>query len=96
MNILKEPIITEKMTALGDKLSRFGFIVDKNANKIEIKKAVELMYNVKVTSVKTMMYYGKSKSRNTKAGVITGSANTTKKAIVSLAKGEIIDFYSNI
>lgn len=84
------------MTAQGDKFSRFGFIVDKNANKIEIKKAVEQMYGVKVTSVKTMTYYGKSKSRNTKSGVITGIANTTKKAIVSLAQGEIIDFYSNI
>lgn len=96
MSILKEPIITEKMTSLGDKLSRFGFIVDKGANKIEIKKAIEQMYGVTVTSVRTMTYYGKTKNRNTKAGVITGTANSTKKAIVSLAKGEIIDFYSNI
>jgi large subunit ribosomal protein L23 len=96
MSILKEPIITEKMTSQGDKFSRFGFVVDKKSNKIEIKQAVEKMYGVTVTEVRTMVYYGKTKNRNTKSGVVTGTANTTKKAIVTLAKGEIIDFYSNI
>ena len=63
MGILIKPIVTEKMTAQGDKLNRYGFIVDRNANKIEIKQAVEQTYNVAVLSVNTANYYGKKKSR---------------------------------
>ncbi len=96
MSILERPIITEKMTAQGEKLNRFGFVVDKNANKIEIKKAVEDLYNVTVESVNTMRYGGKSKSRHTKAGVVSGKTNSFKKAIITLADGDTIDFYSNI
>jgi len=96
MSILKKPIITEKMTKAGEKLGMYGFIVDKNANKIQIKKEIEKMYSVTVQNVNTMNYYGKLKSRGTKTGFITGSAGTFKKAVVTLKKGETIDFYSSI
>jgi len=96
MDILLRPIVTEKMTGLGESLNRFGFIVDRRANKIQIKKAVEEMYGVNVLAVNTMIYAGKSKSRFTRTGVISGSSNSLKKAIVTLAQGDTIDFYSNI
>ena len=96
MIIIKKPVITEKMTAISEKLNRYAFIVDKRANKLQIKKAVEDLYDVKVVAVNTMNYEGKSKSRYTKSGVITGKASDTKKAIVTLAEGETIDFFSNI
>lgn len=96
MDILLKPIVTEKMTALGESLNRFGFMVNKKANKIQIKKAVEDMYGVTVESVNTMIYAGKSKSRFTRTGVIQGRTNSYKKAIVTLAEGDTIDFYSNI
>jgi large subunit ribosomal protein L23 len=96
MDILLKPIVTEKMTDQGETLNRFGFIVDKKANKIQIKKAVEDMYGVNVIAVNTMVYPGKTKSRYTRRGVINGSTITYKKAIVTLAEGDTIDFYSNI
>ena len=96
MNILIKPVITEKMTDESEKYNRFGFIVDRRANKLEIKDAVEKMYGVSVEKVRTMIYPGKAKSRNTKAGVISGRTNSYKKAIVDIAVGESIDFYSNI
>ena len=96
MIIIQKPVITEKMTAISEKLNRYAFIVDKRANKIQIKKAVEDLYGVKVTAVNTMNYEGKSKSRYTKSGVITGKRSDIKKAIVTLAEGETIDFFSNI
>ncbi len=96
MDILKKPIVTEKMTGLGEKLNRYGFIVDKRANKIEIKKAVEEMYDVTVDSVNTMNYGGKAKSRYTKTGIIAGKTGSYKKAIVTVVDGDVIDFYSNI
>ena len=96
MNILIKPVITEKMTDESEKFNRFGFIVDRRANKLEIKDAVEKMYGVSVEKVRTMVYPGKAKSRNTKGGVISGRTNSYKKAIVDVADGESIDFYSNI
>jgi len=96
MDILIKPIVTEKMTTLGEDLNRYGFLVKKDANKIQIKKAVEKMYGVSVESVNTMRYGGKEKSRFTKSGVITGKTKSFKKAIITLAEGETIDFYSNI
>ena len=96
MGIIIKPIVTEKMTAQGDKLNRYGFIVDRSANKIEIKNAVEQMYNVSVVSVNTVNYHGKRKSRYTKAGMLNGRANDYKKAYVTLAGKDKIDFYSNI
>jgi large subunit ribosomal protein L23 len=96
MSILLKPIVTEKMTSQGDKFNRYGFLVAKNANKIEIKKAVEDLYGVTVESVNTMRYGGKVKTRYTKSGVMTGKSTATKKAVITLAEGNTIDFYSNI
>jgi len=96
MIIIKKPVITEKMTAISEKLNKFAFIVDKRANKIQIKEAVEKLYDVKVVAVNTMNYDGKRKSRYTKAGVITGRTASFKKAIVTLKEGDTIDFFSNI
>jgi len=96
MDILLKPIVTEKMTKLGEELNRYGFIVDTRANKLQIKKAIEEMYGVSVSSVNTMRYLGKSKTRYTKSGVVAGRAKSFKKAIVTLGEGEKIDFYSNI
>lgn len=96
VDILIRPIVTEKMNLLTEKYNRYGFRVDKKANKHEIKKAVEEIYGVKVTTVNTMVYAGKLKSRFTKGGVITGRTMTFKKAIVTLTEGDSIDFYSNI
>ncbi|HRW20444.1 MAG TPA: 50S ribosomal protein L23 [Bacteroidales bacterium] len=96
MEILKKPIITEKMNALGEKANRYGFIVDKKANKLQIRQAVEELYGVTVSSVNTMRYGGKIRSRFTKSGVIKGKTAAFKKAVVTLAEGEVIDFYSNI
>ncbi|MBN2863072.1 MAG: 50S ribosomal protein L23 [Bacteroidales bacterium] len=96
MEILLKPIVTEKMTSQGDKFNRYGFVVAKNANKLQIKKAVEELYSVEVVSVNTIRYGGKIKSRNTKSGILTGKTNAIKKAIITLAEGNKIDFYSNI
>ncbi len=96
MEILIKPILTEKMTAQGEKLNRYGFIVDPRANKLQVKTAVEAMYNVVVTDVNTIRYAGKVKSRYTKAGLLVGRDNSYKKAIVTLKDGDKIDFYSNI
>lgn len=96
MEILKKPILTEKASALTEKLNRFSFKVDHRANKLEIKGAIEKMYGVNILAVNTAVVYGKTKSRNTKAGVVSGNAPKYKKAIVTLKDGETIDFYSNI
>lgn len=96
MEILRKPVITEKMNRITEKQPRYGFIVEKHANKIEIKKAVEKMYGVTVEAVNTMIYRGKSMSRGTKTGVVTGKRPNHKKAIVTLKKGETIDFFSGI
>jgi large subunit ribosomal protein L23 len=96
MEILIKPIITEKMTAQAEKLNRYAFVVDKGANKLEIKAAVEKMYGVKVDNVNTQQYVGKVKTRNTTRGVAIGRVNRSKKAIVTLKQGEAIDFYASI
>jgi len=96
MDILIKPIVTEKMTAMAERLNRYGFVVDRRANKMQIKVAVESLYNVTVAAVNTINYSGKVKSRYTKSGVITGKTSAYKKAIVTLQKGDAIDFYSNI
>ena len=77
-------------------MNRYGFIVDREANKLQIKTAVEQMYNVNVASVNTLNYHGKKKSRFTKAGVLRGRMNHFKKAYVTLAGDDKIDFYANI
>lgn len=96
MSILKKPLITEKMTKAGEKLGQYGFVVDIKSNKIQIKQAIEKMYNVTVEDVNTMRYAGKRKTRYSKTGVQVGNTGSFKKAVVTLKKGETIDFYSNI
>lgn len=96
MNIIQKPIITEKMTAISEKLQQYGFIVDKRANKLQIKKAIKDLYGVEVITVNTMNYAGKRKSRFTKTGIVAGKVPAFKKAMVTLAEGETIDFFSNI
>lgn len=96
MAIIIKPIVTEKMTAAGEKLNRFGFVVERNAGKIEIQKAVEQMYNVQVVAVNTLIVAPKTKQRYTKSGLLRGAQKAYKKAIVTLKEGETIDFYSNI
>ncbi len=95
MSILKKPLVTEKMSALNEK-GKYGFIVEGNANKVDIKIAVEKTYGVNVEKVNTMNVMGKFKSRYTKAGVLSGRKTSYKKAIVTVAEGEVIDFYSNV
>ncbi|NDW17446.1 50S ribosomal protein L23 [Dysgonomonas sp. 216] len=97
MGILIKPILTEKQTAITEKYpNRYAFRVVPTANKVDIKNAVEQLYNVSVVRVNTMNYAGKRKSRYTKSGVISGKTPAFKKAIVTLKEGEIIDFFSNI
>ncbi len=97
MGILIKKILTEKQTAITEKYpNRYGFRVSPDANKVEIKKAVEEIYGVKVQSVNTMSYAGKKKSRYTKSGVISRKTSAYKEAIVTLKEGEVIDFFSNI
>ncbi|MGB3946470.1 MAG: 50S ribosomal protein L23 [Bacteroidia bacterium] len=96
MSIIIKPVITEKMTAQSDKLGRYGFVVAKTANKVEIKNAVEKMYSVTVNAVNTQNYLGKVKTRNTTQGLAIGRVNKHKKAIVTLKSGDTIDFYAGI
>ena len=96
MGILIKPIVTEKLTAETEKFNRYGFIVDKEANKLQIKTAVEQMYNVTVKDVNTINYHGKRKSRYSKTGMLTGRTNHFKKAYVTLEGEDKIDFYANI
>ena len=96
MGIIIKPLVTDKMTAASEKFNRFGFIVRPEANKLEIKSAIEALYNVTVVDVNTIRYSGKNKSRYTKAGMINGRTNAYKKAVVTLKEGDTIDFYSNI
>jgi large subunit ribosomal protein L23 len=96
MDILKKPIITEKQTIATDKLGTYGFIVEKKTNKIQIKKVIEKAYGVHVTDIRTMIMPAKAKSRFTKAGVLSGRKSGYKKAIVTLADGETIDFFTDL
>ena len=96
MEILIKPIITEKMNSLAEKLNRYGFVVDRSANKVQIRQAVEKMYGVKFESVNTQQYVGKVKTRNTTRGIAVGRVNRSKRAFVTLKNGEAIDFYANI
>ncbi|MBK9292724.1 MAG: 50S ribosomal protein L23 [Bacteroidetes bacterium] len=96
MQIIHKPVITEKMTTITEKLPQYAFIVDKRANKIQIKKAIKELYGVNVVSVNTMNYSGKRKTRYTKTGILSGKTAAFKKAVVTLAEGETIDFFSNI
>jgi large subunit ribosomal protein L23 len=95
-DIIKKPIITEKATGTSEKFNRFTFAVDKKANKIEIKKAVEKMYGVNITEVRTMNYGGgKSSVKFTNKGIVEQPSKQWKKAIVTVADGETIDLFNN-
>ncbi len=96
MEISIEPIVTEKATKIAEKLQRYTFRVSPDATKFQIKKLVEELYGVKVVSVNTAVVRGKNKSRWTKSGLLRGKTNSYKKAFVSVAEGQTIDFYSNI
>ncbi|MFC6096482.1 MULTISPECIES: 50S ribosomal protein L23 [Flavobacterium] len=96
MSIIIKPIITEKITKEGELFNRFGFIVDKKANKIQIKNAVEAAYGISVVEVNTMNYRADRSTKYTKSGIINGKTNAYKKAIVQVQEGETIDFYNNI
>lgn len=96
MSVLIKPVITEKATDLSELSNCFTFVVKKDANKIEVKVAVENAYGVSVKNVRTINYPVKRKTKYTKNGLVSGKKGAYKKAIVQLAEGEIIDFYSNI
>lgn len=94
--VLIKPVITEKSTALQEDIQQYVFVVNKQANKLEIRKAIEEMYGVTVDSINTSVVPSKSKMRYTKSGIIDGRKSSYKKAIVKLVDGDEIDFYANI
>lgn len=94
--ILIKPLITEKAELLSEDQSTYSFVVNKKCNKVEIRKAVEDMYNVTVASVNTMVVAGKKKIRNTRKGVQVGMKSSFKKAMVTLAPGEEIDLFGDL
>ncbi|MEY3051715.1 MAG: hypothetical protein RLY31_1500 [Bacteroidota bacterium] len=94
--ILIRPVITEKADALSETQGQYTFVVNKDANKVEIKKAIHSIYNVEVASVNTIVVPSKSKSRNTKRGVVKGRVSGYKKAVVTLAEGETINIFGDI
>ena len=96
MEIKIQPIVTEKANMVTEKSGRYSFRVSPEANKYQIKSLVEKLYDVKVVSVNTMNYSGKRKQRYTKSGLLRGKVAAFKKAVVTLAEGQTIDFYSNI
>jgi large subunit ribosomal protein L23 len=95
-DVLIRPVLSEKVNKLTEKFNRYTFIVNRKANKLEIKKAVEEFYGIQVQEVNTLVMPSKAKSRNTKAGVVSGRKPAKKKAIVTVAEGETIDLYGNI
>lgn len=96
MSILIKPIITEKATAMSELRNCYSFEVDPKANKIEIKNAVEAAYGVSVKEVRTINVRPDRRTRYTKTGIQHGKTNATKKAMVQLAEGEVIDLYANM
>ncbi len=96
MNIDIRPIVTEKATAYSEKQNCYTFAVSPDANKFQIKDLVEKLYNVRVVSVNTANYAGKRKARYTKGGLVRGQKPAFKKAYVTVAEGQTIDYYSNI
>lgn len=97
MGLIVKPLVTEKMNSITEKFpNRYGFVVRPEANKLEIKREIEELYNVTVVDVNTAYYIGKNKSRYTRKGFTKGRTNAFKKAVVTLKEGDAIDFYSNI
>ncbi len=95
MSILIKPIITEKATGDSEKFNRYTFVVNKKANKVQIKDAVEAAYGVTVEKVRTLNHPALRKTKYTKKGLVSGLTSGYKKAVVQLAEGEI-DFYNNL
>ncbi len=95
-DVLIKPVLSEKVNKLSEKYNRYTFIVDRKANKLEIKKAVEDFYGITVEDVNTLTMPSKVKQRNTKAGLLTGRKPAKKKAIVTVAEGDSIDLYGNV
>jgi len=96
-SVIKRPIITEKATFDSENNNRFAFVVERKANKIEIKKAVERLYGVTVESVHTMNYGGgKPSMKYTNKGIVRQRSGVWKKAIVTVASGETIDLFNNV
>lgn len=95
MDVLKRPIVTEKMSAQ-NKLGKYAFAVDPKANKIQIAQAIEQLYGVNVVSVNTMRTLGKKRSKQINGRVVTGRAPLVKKAIITVAEGEVIDIYGDL
>ena len=96
MDITIKPIITERATKLSEKRNCYTFRVSPDANKYQIKALIEQIYGVKVENVNTAVVRGKNKSRWTKSGLLRGKTNRWKKAYVTVAKGDTIEFFSNI
>ena len=95
-DVLIKPILSEKANKQSEKMNRYTFVVDRKANKLEIKKAVEEFYGIQVADVNTLVMPSKAKSRNTKSGIVSGRKGAKKKAIVTVAEGETIDLYGNV
>ena len=96
MKVIFEPIITEKATNDSEFRNRYTFVVNREANKIQIKDAVENKYNVTVEKVRTQIYGSERKTKFTKRGVQRTKTNIKKKAIVDIQDGDSIDFYNNL
>lgn len=94
--IIIKPLITEKADKLSESLNKYTFLVNKSANKLEIKKAIKDWFNVEAASVNTVIMPSKSKVRNTKTGIQRGQKASYKKAIVTLEEGDEIDFFGEI
>jgi large subunit ribosomal protein L23 len=94
INPLLRPLLTEKSTGLTEKKGQYVFIVKPDADKTDIRTAVEKKFGVQVKSIRTINYLGKSRSQNTRRGLITGKKSDWKKAIITLEKGQAIDYYS--
>ena len=95
-DVLVRPVLSEKVNKQTEKFNRYTFVVDRKANKLEIKKAVEEFYGIQVKEVNTLVMPSKAKSRNTKAGIVSGRKPAKKKAIVTIVEGETIDLYGNV
>ena len=95
-NVVIRPLLTEKMTELTEKYNQYGFIVDINANKIEIAKAIESRFEVNVESVNTIKHKGKTKTQFTRRGRFSGRTPRYKKAIVTLKEGQTIDLFTEV
>ncbi len=94
--VLIRPLVTEKMTGITELTNQYGFVVDVNANKIEIAKAIKTKFEVDVVSVNTVRYKGKTKTQFTKKGRFEGKTPQFKKAFVSLKEGQTIDLFGEV